>query len=393
MAPGKARPATPRVRKPLFASLVLLGVLRPLAVSSQDAPTLAYGQAEDVGMSPAGLARAAALYHDAVEKGELVGAVLLVARRGRVVLHEALGWRDRGERLPMERSTLFRMASNTKPVVATAVAQLVEQGRLAYDAPVGRYIPEWRTGRSGDVTVAHLLTHTSGLRISTLFLRPLLENATLRGEAARFAQVGPEAPVGGEYSYSNPGYNTLGALVEIASGRALHEQLRVAIYEPLGMKDSYNYRAGDPVDGKLGRMGPAYYERGDDGEWMPAGTPGGPTAFPFARGSGGMISTAWDYAIFTQTFLNGGAYDGVRILTRRSVEAMTTPRVEIPEGGSYGYGWRLDRHGFGHGGSDGTNAWIDPDDELVVLAFTQTPRGRPPMERFVELVREAIVRP
>jgi CubicO group peptidase (beta-lactamase class C family) len=341
-------------------------------------------------MSPAVLAGALGLYEETVARGDLVGAVVLVARQGRVVLHEAIGWRDKERGLPMERNTMFRMASNTKPVVAAAVAQLVEQEKLDYTDPVRDYIPEWDNYRAGFITVGQLLSHTGGLRIEGLFLEPLGEEPTLQSEAARFGAVGASIPPGQTYRYSNPGYNTLGALVEIASGRFLEDYLRTEIYEPLGMVDSYNHRAGHELDGKLVRMGAVYYRRDSDGEWEPGGTPGGPVAFPFARGSGGMISTAWDYAIFAQMFLNGGIYDGVQILEEETVELMTSPKVEVSTGSSYGFGWRISAGTYGHSGSDGTNAWIDPEREIIGLVFTQTPRGRPALNRFRQLVNLAI---
>ncbi|MCG8467675.1 MAG: beta-lactamase family protein, partial [Gemmatimonadetes bacterium] len=189
-------------------------------------------------------------------------------------------------------------------------------------------------------------------------------------------------------------YNTLGALIEIASGRLLEARLEETIYEPLGMVDSYNHRADHPLDDKLGRMGAVYYGRDSDGEWRPGGTPGGPVAFPFARASGGMISTAYDYAIFGQMFLNGGEYGGARILRPETVELMTSPKIHISgegdEASYYGYGWRLGDGAFGHGGSDGTNAWIDPERQIIGLVFTQTPSGNNPLERFRELVNLAV---
>lgn len=372
-----------------LALIFTVGLLPP-GLESQQTYTLTYGTPEEVGMSPAVLAGALGTYEEAVARGDLVGAVVLVARHGRVVLHEAIGLRDKERGLPMERNTMFRMASNTKPVVATAIAQLVEREKLDYGDLVREYIPEWDNYRAGFITISQLLSHTGGLRINSLFLEPLGENPTLQSEAARFGAVGAEEPPGRRYSYSNPGYNTLGALIEIASGQSLEDYLRAAIYEPLGMVDSYNHRAGHPLDGKLDRMGPAYYERDSDGEWEPGGTPGGPEEFPFARGSGGMISTAWDYAIFAQMFLNGGIYDGVPILEPESVELMTSPKITISERTSYGYGWRIADGTYSHSGSDGTNAWIDPERGIIGLVFTQTPRGRPPLDRFQQLVNLAI---
>ena len=366
-----------------------LGIQAPI-LESQEAQTLSYGVPEDVGMSAAVLSGALGVYEEAIERGELVGAVVLVARKGRIILHEALGWRDKEQGLPMERNSLFRMASNTKPLVSTGIAKLVEQGRLAYSDLVRTHIPEWDNYRAGFITIGQLLSHSSGLRISSLFLQPLAPNTTLQIEAARFGNVGASVPPGETYSYNNPGYNTLAALVEIGSGQLLEAYLKGIVYHPLGMADSYNHQAGHKLDGKLNRMGAVYYERGSNGEWEPGGTPGGPVAYPFARGSGGMISTAWDYAVFCQMFLNGGVYDGVRILETETVELMTSPKIQMPGGGGYGYGWSITDGTYGHGGSDGTNAWVDPEREIIGLVFTQTPRGRVSLDRFRQLVNLSI---
>ncbi|WP_420614816.1 serine hydrolase domain-containing protein [Candidatus Palauibacter sp.] len=378
----------------ILPSTILAGATWSVpALAAQEARTLSYGEPEEVGMSRAVLEGALGLYHEAVERGDIVGAVLLVARKGKIVLHEAVGMRDKERGLPMERNSMFRMASNTKPVVATAIAQLVEEGKLSYDDLVREYIPEWDNYRAGFITVGHLLSHSSGLRIPTLFLQPLGENPTLQSESARFGAIGAEVTPGETYSYNNPGYNTLGALVEIASGQLLENRLMETVYGPLGMADSYNHHAAHEVGGKVDRMGSVYYQRGPDGDWTPGGTPGGPVAFPFARASGGMISSAWDYAVFSQMFLNSGTYDGAEILTPESVELMTSPKIHIggegDEASHYGYGWRLADGTYGHGGSDGTNAWLDPDREIIGLVFTQTPRGDnrgTRLERFRELV-------
>ncbi len=374
--------------------LMFATTLIPPVCEAQQARTLSYGEPEDVGMSSAVLEGALGLYQEAVERGDLVGAVVMVVRKGKIVLHESVGMRDQERGLPMQRNTMFRMASNTKPLVATGIAQLVEAGKLDYDDLVREYMPEWDNYRAGFITIGHLLSHSSGLRIRTLFLQPMGENATLQSESARFGAVGAEVPPGESYSYNNPGFNTLGALVEIGSGQLLEDRLSETLYGPLGMVDSYNHRAGHSVDDKLDRMGAVYYERGSDGDWIPGGTPGGPVAFPFARASGGMISTTMDYAIFSQMFLNGGTYDGERYLEPETVELMTSPKIHIAGEGDdasfYGYGWRIADGTYGHGGSDGTNAWLDPEREIIGLVFTQTPRGRNPLERFRELVNLSI---
>jgi len=395
---------TRSIRTGLLALLGLLAFLASSPAQAQDV-TLTMGTPEEVGMSTAILGGAVQLYRDAVEAGGLVGAVLLVAKDGKVVLHEALGWRHKGRNLPMEKNTMFRMASNTKPPVATAISILVEEGKLSYEDPVRNHFPTWDNYRAGFIQIRHLLSHTSGLRINSLFLMPYMEPSAehpdapnLKLEAARFGGVGAEVIPGTSYSYSNPGFNTLGALVEIASGQPLEEYLDDHIYTPLGMHDSYHHEVAEKLDGKLDRMGAIYYTR-ENGEWVPGWEAGDLPQVPFIRASGGMISTAMDYAVFCQMYLNGGVYGGERIISEETVETMTSPfflaggDAEADRGVrvGYGYGWRVEEDGtFSHTGSDGTGAWVDPNHNLIVLVFTQTPRGRNPRQKFVELVRSAI---
>ena len=371
-------------------AILLLGALT-LPLSAQGT-TLRVGSPADAQMSVAVLDSAVALYRDAVQRGELVGAVLLVARNGTIVMQEAVGSRHREASLPMETSTLFRMASNTKPVVATATAILVERGKLRYDDPVSKYIPSFGAGASSGITVHHLLTHTSGLRINSLFLAPLLEQPTLQLEAARFGSVGPAEPVGAAYSYSNPGYNTLGAIIEIVSGKPLDRFLDEEIYDKLGMDDTYHHETADALGGKLTRMGAVYYRRDSTTrQWAAGWKPGDAPTVPFVRASGGLISTARDYAVFLQAFLNGGSYGAVRILSPESVRRMTTRHT--PDGGpSYGYGWMVDSTGvYLHTGSDGTFAWVDGSRGIIGMVLTQTPRGQNPRRAFVELVNRSIL--
>jgi len=388
--------------KLIFTILLIALACSPITVYGQKSLTLSYASPEQAGMSSAVLAGGAGLYQEAVDRGDLVGAVLLVVRRGQIVLHEAVGWKDKDRNLSMEPNTMFRMASNTKPLIATAIAQLVEEGKLSYSDLVRDYIPEWDNYRSGFITIGHLLSHSSGLRISSLFLEPLMQPTerhpdapNLLLESARFGSIGAEVTPGLSYSYNNPGYNTLAALIEMSSGQLLEEYLEENVYSPLGMEDSYNHQIGHTLEGKLDRMGEVYYRRSaETEEWVPGGTPGGPVAFPFARGSGGMISTAFDYAIFCQMLLNEGTYNGSNILTKESVELLTSPKISAGETDSYGYGFSIDNEIYGHSGSDGTRAWVDPQREIIALVFTQTPgagrEGGNPWEKFRDLVNLSI---
>ena len=287
------------------------------------------------------LEEAVQLYRDAVARDELKGAVLMVARRGVIVMQEAVGWRHEAYQLPMEWDTIFRMASNTKPVVATAVLILQEEGKLSLDDTVATHLDSFDNFRARDITIQQLLTHASGFRIGPIFY-PFDEDETptLLGAVARFGAEGPEVEPGSSYSYSNAGYNTLGAVIEVASGMPLEKFLRTRLYEPLGMVDTLNHED----ETTLSRMATVYRgRRQEDGsvEFRQGFTPGDPPDFPMTRASGGMLSTADDYARFLQMYLNGGRYADAQIISEASVAAGT--RGYIASGGTsfYGLGLRL----------------------------------------------------
>jgi len=387
---------TPRA---VFAT-VLGAVLAPFTPAQGHKPVVAPAEtsaAAAVQMSEPVLRSGIALFEEAVERDRIKGAVLLVARRGTVVLHEAVGWRNQEAGQPMRRDSLFRLASNTKPVIATAVLMLVQQGKLALADHVRQYLRGWDNPRSEAVRIEHLLSHTSGLRIPSLFLHPLLEPSSehpdapdIVFEAERFGEVGPVYPPGSTYSYSNAGFNTLGAIITVVSGKPLKVYLRDAIYEPLGMADSFNHEPDAPQD-RMVRV----YRRSVKG-WKVVWSPGDPPDVPFARASGGMIASAHDYFLFLQSILDSRTAGGP-LLSRES--AMSATRNHVvglePQAGHgshamYGYGWVIAADGsFSHGGSDGTWAWVDPAREIVGLVFTQSPGGEIPRRQFRRVVEAA----
>lgn len=332
------------------------------------------------------------LLRDAVEDDAIRGAVVLVAQHGKIVLHEAVGYRDKDKGLPMTRETVFHVASNTKPVIAAAVLLLAEEGKLGLDDEVGRSLPAFANEKCQGMTIRHLLNHTSGLRIPTLVLKPLSANPTLQTEVARFAAVGPEQKPGTTYSYNNPGYNTLGALIEVASKQPLERFLDERFYRPLGMMSTAHRDRPGLVERR------AVITPRRDGVWRVTYRPGDAPELPFVRGSGGMLTTAADYAQFLQMFLNEGLHNGKRLLKPESVRLATSPQTQplrsrtepARETGTYGLGWFVDPEGvYSHGGSDGTFAWVDPRYGVVGILFTQSPGGAIPRREFVRLVRQA----
>lgn len=333
-------------------------------------------------LAPAGSAQedgpalraAVARFAETVKQGDVLGAVLMVTQGDRVLVHEALGHRDVARAEPMQEDTLFRMASNTKAVTAAAILALVEDGEVELDGPVARWFPTFEGGRGSDVTIRQLLTHSSGLRIPTLFVYPLTSKSDahpnapdLVTECARFGAIGPSRAPGATYSYSNPGYNLLAGVVELASGRPFADFCRARFYEPLGMKDTCHHETVADND----RMSVVVQAQGE-GRWRVRWRPHGAPTVPFVRGSGGMISTAADFERFARLFVEAGARGGRPLLAPATVAAATRDQLPHIEDARYGFGWRIIDGGFSHSGSDGTYAWCSPDRRLVGLVFTQT---------------------
>ena len=164
---------------------------------------LSPGAPSEVGMDETILKAAVHMYEKAIDKDQVRSVVLLVARRGKIALHEARGWKDKEQGIALEKDAMFRMASNTKPVIATGISILVEQGVLNYDDLVRKHVKSFDNYRAGDINIHHLLTHTSGFRIEPIFFKPLIQKSpehpaapSLRIEVDRFGQVGVTEPPG-----------------------------------------------------------------------------------------------------------------------------------------------------------------------------------------------------
>jgi len=323
---------------------------------------------------------------DLCESDELIGGELLVIKNGRTLLHEAYGWLDREAEQPMVTDTVFCVRSMTKPVIGTAIHMLVDEGKLELSDPVSKYLSSFDNDGSGAITVEQLLWHTGGLPLSVLTPGLLEELEDITAVAALAGEQGPEFEPGERFWYSDPGADTLAAVVQAASGVPLEDFVRERILEPLGMQDSTcRMSAGHP----LRERGCSSYV-GRRGDWSRYWTPADEPIFPFFLGSQSLYSTPVDYARFLDLWLKRGRHDGERLLSMRAMRRALEPgphQAGLTTGfaglrGEYGHLWQLwidpeqRRRGglvaFGHGGSDGTQAWALPAERLMVLLFTQS---------------------
>jgi CubicO group peptidase (beta-lactamase class C family) len=411
------------------AASALLLTLVAVAGGHAAAPTAA---PEDVGLSAERLQRITAMIERRIAAGDIAGAVTIVGRRGRVAHHVARGVMDLESKQPMTPRTMFRIASMTKPVISVAVMMLVEEGKLHLSDPVSRYVPEFRdakvamargpAGRGGGandapqfytvpasraVTVKDLLTHVSGLGSGPMGNSDIARVARKDGETLadyipRLGGTALEFQPGSRWTYSpGAGFETLGRIIEIASGTRLDQFLRTRIFDPLGMPDITFW----PTDAQWPRVA-SVYARQDKGltkSTMPNDTLSRNVYF---RGSGGLYSTAEDYVAFGLMLANGGALGGKRVIGRKSVEMLSAVHVPDtlpgrPAGEGYGLGVRvvtdhaarntlLSDGTYGWSGAQGTHFFVDPKEQLVGILMVQTSNGEIQRE-FEDLVAQAIV--
>lgn len=374
---------------------------------------------KDVGMSLDKINEAKSLFVSAVEKNKILGYQILVARKGKVILHEAGGLRDYENKLPMEKNTLLNVASNTKSLTAAAILKLSDEKKISLDDYVYEYFTEFNTGLSKKITIKHLLLHQSGYMSFELFhdgLTPYSpeepDAPSLEVEAKELGISGPEVEPGKFYRYNNQGYNILAAIIEKITRVKLNEYFRQNFYKPLDMSETVNLIS--EVDSS--RLSKQYYFYKGRWELMDSEYP------PIARGNGGTISTAWDFAKFFQMLVNKGKYNNQIILKEETVSQATSPLLEVSE--AYlseeveremglpssewyelrdprdlnidkhrGYGFVISDNGsFSHGGIYGTFAYADPNYDLVIIIFTQSIYGGNPGQRFIEIIYESIIK-
>ncbi len=325
-----------------------------------------------------------------VASHEVAGAVTLVATRDGVAQLEAVGKANLETGQAMKPDAIFWIASMTKPITATGIMILQQEGKLSVDDPVAKYIPELATlkGRDGKpaiVTLKHLLTHTSGMMLDA-DPKTAREAKTLSDLIPVYAKAPLRFEPGSKWEYCQSGINSLGRVIEVVSGQSLPDFFAQRILGPLGMKDTTFY----PTEEQARRIATPYAKNGDT--LTPATVrllQGHPVTshdrYPAANG--GLYSTASDYGRFCQMLLNDGELDGTHILKPESVKMMRTIQTgDIKTGFTPGNGWGLgvcvvrEPQGvtamlspgtFGHGGAYGTQAWIDPVKGVVYVLMVQ----------------------
>ncbi len=377
-----------RLSKWILLALLALALRSAAAESHGD---FAPAAPESQGLSRRALDDLAATVEQYVESGRIVGATLLVVKNRRTVLHEAYGWQDREDEIPMKRDTIFNIRSMTKPITGTAIQMLIDEGTLSVDDRACTYIPSFDVEPLNAITVDHLLTHRSGLPLGPI-MASFNQFDSIGAVAARAAQVGVAADPGSVFQYSDPGSDTLGAILAAASAQSIDSFFQKRIFDPLGMKDTI--AVVDTSDQRTSRIASLYV--GQEGAWYRIWKPDAQPLYPFAYGSQSVYSTSMDYARFLALWMDGGLAGRKRLLSADAVERALTPRspMAYPNGFSgtkvcYGQMWMLymdeTARGaesetnrvtlFGHGGSDGTLAWAWPDQDLMVLYFSQS-RGQ-----------------
>jgi uncharacterized protein YbbC (DUF1343 family)/CubicO group peptidase (beta-lactamase class C family) len=334
------------------------------------------------GVDPARFDAIVPLVREAIEERKLPGAVVLVGRKDRILYQKAIGYRSiEPSREPMTLDTIFDLASLTKVVATTpSVMKLVEDGRIRLNDRVATYIKGFERYGKADITVRHLLTHTSGLRPDL----DLADPWTGADKAIELAieEVPTSAP-GERFVYSDINYILLGEIVRHVSMERLDVFARKQIFEPLGMKETKFLPPADltPRIAPTERCTPFGWPCEGPDMKMLRGTVHDPTARRMGgvAGHAGLFSTAADIAIFCQTLLNGGSRRGVRILAPLTVEKMTTAVNTPGLRDSRGLGWDIDSAyssnrgellpigSFGHTGFTGTSIWIDPLTDLFVV--------------------------
>ena len=397
---------------------------------------------EEVGFVATRLKRLSDRIEEGIKNNELPGAVVLIARNGKIVMFDAFGFRDKEAKAPMKTDTIFRIASMTKPITTVAAMILVEEGRLTLADPVSKYIPAFaetkvsvpKKNSDGTIemtlepqfrpmTVHDLMRHTSGLTYGAAGSNPVkqsyLDSKAMAADqtnaqmAEKLAKLALLYQPGTRWEYSMA-TDVLGRVVEVASGMTLDRFVEERITKPLRMGDTGFEAAPDKKD-----RGARPQKEGPKNE-MP-NIPDVTLKTTWKSGGGGMVSTAADYARFLQMFASGGQLDGARIISRKTIDLMTAdhlspdivmgddmwrfealePSRRMGQGFGLGFAVRNDQgrnplpgspNDYYWGGAYGTYFWHDPRERMYVVFMMQSQTARLPYRYLMRgLVYQALI--
>jgi CubicO group peptidase (beta-lactamase class C family) len=375
---------------------------------------------ESVGLSAERLQRIEAMCSQAVSDDNIPGVVALVARHGKIVYWKAFGMADNQSERVLKRDDVFRIASQSKAITSTAVMMLWEEGKFKLDDPISKYIPEFKNPQvlenyyysentystidaDKEITIRHLLTHTSGIgygvidgdeRFQMIYKKAgvtdlfTTEKISIGESVKKLAKLPLHHHPGEKFTYSE-GLDVLGYFIEVISGMPFDKFLRTRLFDPLGMDDTWFYLPED----KFNRL-VSVQHKPESGEWERYPVTFYDPDYPikgakrFFSGGAGLSSTAKDYATFLQMYLNEGELNGVRILSRKTVQSMMGNQIGNlwgeDSGKYYGLafgvinekGQTLGGEGsigtFDWGGYFNTQYFADPEENIIGILMKQT---------------------
>ena len=324
-----------------------------------------------------------------IENGEIAGGVVVMGDVKGIITQACGGFADVATKRPMSENDLFWIASMTKPITATAIMKLQEEGKLKVHDPVEKYLPEFQKLRDAQgnhvvITIGQCLSHTSGLSDIPRDREAAL--TSLADLTQTVVTLPLQFPPGSKWQYCQSGINTAARVVEVVSQLSFTEFLQKNIFDPLEMKDTTFY----PNASQQARLVTSYRQNNGNWQAVPLGILGGKplsdqTRYP--RANGGLFSTAKDYGHFAQMILGQGEWRHKRILSKESVAEMTAIHTAdlttgFTAGNGWGWGWcvvkqpqgvsaSLSPGSFGHGGAFGTQCWIDPVKKRYFLLLVQ----------------------
>jgi len=336
--------------------------------------------AEDVGVSSDEIWLFKERLYSRVVARHVVGAEILVIVHGQIVLHQAMGWADRDDLVPMQRNSIFRLASMTKPFVGTATVMLAEEGRIGLDERVASYLPSFSGQSSSSITVRHLLTHRSGF-VQGGDPPGYHDQPTLVDAASMVGEQGPTYGPGETFIYSNLNSEALGAVVATVSGMPVERFLEHSIMGPLGLSDTHTAFSTD-VD--WAERVPSSYRSWGGTSWERSWNPSRPHETTWFSPAGDLFGSAFDYARFLQVWMDRGNYGSGQLLESATVEeALADPMAAdtLPARARwYGMQWEIydapnttgELPAYGHRGATGTLGMAIPHRNAIVIYLTNS---------------------